>query len=166
MAKFLNTSDIIFPIEILIKQAFNYLLLLSVLGLTSCSTNTIQQPAVARNPTPPHTLIEVQRRAKAVEILNKNVQNKMTPEQVTQCKKLGGEVTVMGLAQFDMCVINYPDAGKTCQDSSDCMGGCVGEDTTPVDIPNQQGVCHSRNVFFGCHAWIEKGVTQGTMCVD
>ncbi len=67
----------------------------------------------------------------------------------TECSISGGKWTVGGLAQVSFCLRTFPDAGKACQSSDECMGGCVLYDITG------QPVCKTNNDPFECYALIE-----------
>lgn len=61
---------------------------------------------------------------------------------------------ILGQAQY--CLYSYPDAGKTCKSSADCIGACVLEDYSPYLQPvPSEGVCASNNDGFGCIDYFE-----------
>ena len=80
------------------------------------------------------------------------------------CAIQQGEWTRTGLfGQAQFCVLAYPDAGKACQSSKDCIGRCILESlyqTNPTE-----GVCEPDNNPFGCTDYFENGEIS-TMCVD
>ncbi|RTL42288.1 MAG: hypothetical protein EKK53_11765 [Burkholderiales bacterium] len=41
-----------------------------------------------------------------------------------KCKLVGGEVSAVCGTRTQKCIVEYPDAGKACDDSSQCLGGC------------------------------------------
>ena len=90
------------------------------------------------------------------------------PNEVVQaCTAKGGAFSQQGMLGCYQCVVSYTDAGKACQDSSDCQGTCknTGEffDTS---ASNQSGQCASDSSPFGCYQTIEEGVAQPAICVD
>lgn len=40
------------------------------------------------------------------------------------CRASGGRLQRVCSLRYEMCIIRYRDGGNTCQDSSDCTGGC------------------------------------------
>lgn len=88
-------------------------------------------------------------------------------EMVQACRVKGGDFLQQGMLGCYQCVLSYTDAGKVCQDSSDCQGQCK---TTGEFIDNgaknQSGQCASDSSPFGCYQTIEKGVAQPAICVD
>lgn len=91
-----------------------------------------------------------------------------TDAERAQCEAVGGRIERVGRLGREQCIQTYPDAGKTCSDSEDCLGECrirgdVSdiEPGTPVD-----GVCQAEDTPFGCHTWVIRGVAGPTICVD
>ena len=72
------------------------------------------------------------------------------------CSMNGGEWIPVGLAQEPACIYTYPDAGKACHSSEECMGACVIYDPPIQGQPMPSvGVCKTTNDPFGCYAPIE-----------
>lgn len=96
--------------------------------------------------------------------------NKATPEEQALCEKQGGHIAQEGYFQYDKCSVKYADAGKTCQDSSECMGDCVITEMPKKKLfgRNQPiiGQCATFNSSFGCYGLVQNGKTDGVMCVD
>ena len=88
-------------------------------------------------------------------------------ETVQACTAKGGAFSQQGRLGCYQCVVNYTDAGKACQDSTDCQGKCknTGE-FIKSGTKNQSGQCASDSSGFGCYQTIEKGVAQPAICVD
>ena len=88
-------------------------------------------------------------------------------EMVQACTAKGGAFSQQGMLGCYQCVVTYTDAGKACQDSSDCQGKCknTGE-FIDASTKNQSGQCASDSSPFGCYQTIEEGVTQPAICVD
>jgi hypothetical protein len=81
------------------------------------------------------------------------------------CAKTGGEVRKVCLMGTPMCVVPFSDAGKTCSDSSECMGDCRGDGSATPDQP-ATGKCVANNDPCGCFQTVEKGVAQHMLCAD
>ena len=88
-------------------------------------------------------------------------------ETVQACTAKGGAFSQQGRLGCYQCVVNYTDAGKACQDSTDCQGKCknTGE-FIAANVKTQSGQCASDSSLFGCYQTIEKGVAQPAICVD
>lgn len=86
---------------------------------------------------------------------------------VQACTVQGGEFSKQGMLGCYSCVVSYDDAGKACQDSSDCQGVCssTGE-FVDSGTTNQTGQCSLDSSPFGCRQLLEKGVAQPAICVD
>ena len=88
-------------------------------------------------------------------------------EMVQACMAKSGAFLQQGRLGCYQCVVNYSDAGKACQESSDCQGKCknTGE-FIESGTKNHSGQCASDSSGFGCYQTIEKGVAQPAICVD
>ena len=88
-------------------------------------------------------------------------------EIIKACTAKGGVFSQQGRLGCYQCVVTYSDAGKACQDSSDCQGKCknTGE-FVDANAKTQSGQCASDSSPFGCYQTIEEGVTQPAICVD
>ena len=73
---------------------------------------------------------------------------KRNPEKIS-CAVTGGEWRREGLAGVFRCVHKYADAGKPCQSSDECLGGCI------VLSYNSPAQCKSDDSPFGCFTTIE-----------
>ncbi len=82
------------------------------------------------------------------------------------CEAAGGEVHRAGILGYDNCILPYADAGKTCSDSSDCLGDC--RMTWPGAQPEETvtGTCQINDSPFGCFQTVENGRAGHTLCVD
>jgi|GEM_PF-3821860 len=74
-----------------------------------------------------------------------------------ECEANGNEYKKMGKSQFYQCDEIAKDAGNTCNNSNDCEGLCLSNDTT--------GVCSEKLHNFGCNDIWEDGKIQ-TLCID
>jgi hypothetical protein len=81
------------------------------------------------------------------------------------CAKTGGEVRPVCMRGMPMCVVPFPDAGKVCSDSSECMGTCRGDGSAQPEKP-AKGVCSRNTDPCGCYQLVEKGVAQYMLCAD
>jgi len=91
-----------------------------------------------------------------------------TPDERARCEAAGGTVERAGRAGWERCVQTFPDAGKACSGSADCLGECrlaefgdTPEPGTPV-----AGVCQANDAPFGCHTVVEDGKVLHSICVD
>ncbi|ABE75189.1 hypothetical protein [Psychrobacter cryohalolentis] len=88
-------------------------------------------------------------------------------ETVQACTAKGGAFSQRGRLGCYQCVVTYTDAGKACQDSTDCQGKCKNTGKfIKSGTKNQSGQCASDSSGFGCYQTIEKGVAQPAICVD
>lgn len=148
---------------------------LALASLTACNTHTTTPqlaPTETQTKPQPQTISQTPVRLQTVKILNSTVakeqKGKMTAEQMAQCQNLGGTVAKRGMAQFEYCQITFDDAGKTCQDGSECQSGsCIATRRgVAVGQANRTGVCTQTNDDFGCRQMISKGVAQSMLCKD
>jgi len=89
-----------------------------------------------------------------------------TPAERAKCEAAGGEVMRAGLAGFENCIQTFSDSGKTCTDSSDCMGTCRAYGMPSSFDELMTGQCAKTDNVFGCYARIEGGRADGMICVD
>ena len=91
-----------------------------------------------------------------------------TPAERARCEAAGGVVRQAGMLGWQLCIQNYPDAGKACRGSEDCLGDCRLDETAgPVEAGTQaQGTCQVSDVPFGCYTRVEDGKATQTICVD
>ena len=81
------------------------------------------------------------------------------------CAMNGGEWIPIGSAQTPACIYIYPDGGKPCYSSEECMGGCVIYDPPIQGHPTPSvGICKDTSDPFGCYAPIER--PERYWCVD
>ena len=88
-----------------------------------------------------------------------------SPEDRARCAAVGGRVERAGLLGAYHCIQDYPDAGKTCSDSSECLGRCRTDDTKNMGKPGT-GTCQKTDVDFGCYGLVEDGMIGPMLCVD
>ncbi len=86
-------------------------------------------------------------------------------ENAEACAKTGGEVRPVCMRGMPMCVVPFPDAGKTCSDSAECMGTCRGDGSAQPEKP-ATGICSRDTDPCGCFQMVEKGVAQYPLCAD
>lgn len=86
----------------------------------------------------------------------------------TKCEAAGGRVEPGGMLGHDLCVQTYPDAGKACMSASDCIGRCLlaPGSSDDVDQTSDDGICQTTDSPFGCHADVDSGKVQWTICID
>jgi hypothetical protein len=61
------------------------------------------------------------------------------------------------------CIVQLPDAGKSCTASSQCMGTCL---ATRESKQTGRGTCSPTNYGAGCISSVEKGKVGPTICSD
>ncbi|WP_352337792.1 hypothetical protein [Psychrobacter sp. 16-MNA-CIBAN-0192] len=90
------------------------------------------------------------------------------PAEIVQaCIAYGGTITKVGRQQCHQCIVTYKDAGKACQDSTNCQGTCERQgEFIAAGTANQVGQCTIDSNPFGCRQLIKKGVAQSAICVD
>jgi len=89
------------------------------------------------------------------------------PLTAEQCVAKGGTMRPAGRMQTMRCAIPYADAGKTCDDKSDCEGQCLAENAVAETPPGGiTGKCQADNLLFGCLSAINGGRVTSTICVD
>ena len=128
----------------------------------------------------PSSTVQTQTPAKAVDITKNNPKPTTTidplayqgcvypPAEIVQaCTAHGGTITKVGRQQCHQCIVTYNDAGKACQNSTDCQGMCERQGAfIAAGKANQVGQCATDSSPFGCRQLIKKGVTQPAICVD
>jgi len=82
------------------------------------------------------------------------------------CTKGGGKVERRGRMGMELCVRPYADAGKTCTDSSQCDGKCIGNAGAAPDASQVAGQCQADDRLFGCYFEIKGGKAANAICVD
>ena len=89
-----------------------------------------------------------------------------TPAERARCEAAGGTVERAGMRGWENCIQTFADGGKTCMDSSDCIGSCrtVGEFADGGS--RVTGQCTSNDNVFGCYQTVEDGVAGPALCVD
>ena len=88
-------------------------------------------------------------------------------EYVQVCTAQGGKFSQQGKLGCYRCIVSYDDAGKSCQDSTDCQGSCdVSGEYVATGTTKQIGQCSTDSSAFGCRQTIENGVAGSAICVD
>ena len=84
-----------------------------------------------------------------------------------QCLLEGGKWNLTGIFGNPACIRQAKDAGKACQDSTDCeFKRCVYRGATLPPNSPATGVCVETNNMFGCSTPIRNGRVLGRICVD
>jgi putative hemolysin len=90
-----------------------------------------------------------------------------TPLSAEQCAARGGTMKPVGRMQTLRCAIPYADAGRTCDDKSDCEGQCLADNAVAEPPAGRvTGKCQADNLLFGCLSAIDGGRVTSTICVD
>ena len=88
-------------------------------------------------------------------------------EYVQVCTARGSKFLQQGKLGCYRCIVSYDDAGKSCQDSTDCQGSCdVGGEYVATGTTKQIGQCSTDSSAFGCRQTIENGIAGSAICVD
>lgn len=87
------------------------------------------------------------------------------------CEDVGGVWGPQGLSQREMCNLPTTDAGRRCRDKDVCQGACVAKvSREQLDahkgMMKANGKCTAWTLNFGCHAFVQKGMVYGMMCID
>jgi len=91
---------------------------------------------------------------------------KATEAERERCNAAGGAVLQAGILGAENCIIPYADAGKTCSDSSDCLGDCRLTASRAQPEETVTGTCQINDSPFGCYQTVENGRAGFTLCVD
>lgn len=82
-----------------------------------------------------------------------------------QCVDSGGRWGRACKMQVPFCFVPSLDAGKGCNDSSECQNRCL-----KAEAGKEQagfvGVCQADNNPCGCFAEVKQGKSFGTLCID
>lgn len=107
-------------------------------------------------------------KAALVPVVSNEVQYQIGKDSraAEECRKYGGTLGRGGMMPDLICYHNYSDAGKVCDDKSDCLGRCISANNNLPPNSNATGTCQPTQPFFGCFTEINSGKTQGTLCVD
>ena len=83
------------------------------------------------------------------------------PETKEACLAQGGKWGRLGISEFEKCNLKTSDAGKICNDSSQCEGSCLGNSTY-----SKSGKCSDWRITVGCYYFIYDGKVDGMLCAD
>ena len=102
----------------------------------------------------------------ASPVLGQPEQGPRAPPLGAACEAQGGRVSSCRTGR-DYCRIAYPDAGRTCQDGSECQGGrCDFRGTPPPDGQRATGTCIAETDPCSCAAEVEDGHVIGLLCLE
>jgi hypothetical protein len=96
------------------------------------------------------------------------------PKDQATCLAQGGRWERIGIAPYEQCNLPAPDAGRVCNDSSECAGLClanlspeeqerVRRQGTPIQT---SGKCSNWVIVVGCVAVVENGQVKNILCLD
>ncbi|MCF7917519.1 hypothetical protein K9L27_00745 [Candidatus Gracilibacteria bacterium] len=81
------------------------------------------------------------------------------------CRNEGGSwIRGQNAERSYLCLKPYPDAGKSCENSEDCYGKCLGR--MNPDTKEYEGYCQKNNNPYGCFVEMKKGKAQDEACVN
>lgn len=98
-----------------------------------------------------------------------------------KCKSAGGKISTVCSTRTQKCIVAYSDAGKACDDSSQCLGGCYldleklcisrgtdcfGRDGPPKVGDKASGTCKPDNNPCGNFWKVDNGKISSTANVD
>lgn len=109
---------------------------------------------------------EVEKLEQVVDTSLPLVQQAYSIESEKVCDKHGGKWKKVDRQQAYACVLPADDAGKACNDSSECDVACVTANNQLDAGQKTSGVCLENTDLFGCRAYVSKGVVEHTLCVD
>ncbi|MFQ3231661.1 hypothetical protein [Reinekea sp.] len=128
------------------KNTLKLLILILTISLASCS-GLIEEAVDAAAP-------------KEIEDKNKTNFDALT------CESQGGTVENVCMQNQLFCIQSYSDAGKTCTDSSECLGDCRVEGQFIEANTETSGFCSADNNPCGCFQAVEAGIAEYAICVD
>ena len=140
-----------------------------VLTLGACELSSTPQStdlalAAPSTPPPPPTPLATVSRPDGADI--SHYPRVMGTTEVAACESKGGSVQRRGLADLQICVKPYADAGKICTDSVQCQGRCIIVTDFPAEGEMVEGSCQTDNALFGCYAEIRDGHATDALCID
>ena len=90
-----------------------------------------------------------------------------TAEERKACAAVGGDIVRDGLAGYERCKQTLSDGGKTCSDSSECLGRCEVPRDVIVNFDEPvTGQCTANDSPFGCYQAVTNGRAAPPICVD
>lgn len=134
-----------------------YLLLITLFSLSGCGARPVQ--------TIP-TLEDVAKLEFTVDKSLPLVQQAYSIESEEVCEKNDGKWKRVGRQQKESCVLTADDAGKSCENNSECQVACVAQHEPAVSGTKTPGVCLESTDLFGCRTYVANGVAEPTLCVD
>ncbi|WP_058835312.1 hypothetical protein [Luteimonas abyssi] len=102
--------------------------------------------------------------ATPVEPTSRNATSATDVTTQADCAARGGEWKQLGRAPVQQCLLPTSDAGKACNDGTQCEGLCLAADGAS-DGTMAEGTCSVDTNVFGCQTRIDGG-TATTLCVD
>jgi len=100
------------------------------------------------------------------ESVNKLKQNTLTQTDVLVCSNIGGIVKNVCMKGIPVCIQTYKDAGKVCNDGSDCYGDCRIETKFVEEGSTTSGFCNVDDNPCGCFQLVIEGRAQHVLCTD
>ncbi len=86
-------------------------------------------------------------------------------EEARACAARGGALQPVCRMQSLQCVVQYSDAGRTCDDGDDCEGDCRAEVSAASDRA-VTGQCQATSDRCGCYGLVENVRVLAAHCVD
>jgi hypothetical protein len=89
------------------------------------------------------------------------------PREEQVCRDKGGDWVRQGMLGMYGCVLKAADAGKPCNNGSECQfGSCVFREATHVPGTPRAGTCAATDSQFGCYSRVEHGEVMPALCAD
>lgn len=82
------------------------------------------------------------------------------------CSEVGGVIERVCSSGTEMCVVKYSDAGKSCADSSECLGACLSVDVHAQLGDMVKGVCAVSTTPCGLFLPVKNGEVAAKRWVD
>jgi len=90
----------------------------------------------------------------------------LEPKAQSDCEDDGGKWSVSEQTSKGECNLPTLDAGKICNDSSDCESACIAESSMLPGIETT-GICYGWSLLQSdCVNPVSSGITQGSTCDD
>lgn len=105
--------------------------------------------------------------AESIDYKQSKYCTKITNNDKAKCNANNGEMMPTGKLQCYQCIITFKDAGKQCNNATQCEGSCLTKKNVTIGSTNNIGYCQKNNNSFGCNQEIDKnGIAQGVLCID
>ncbi len=94
------------------------------------------------------------------------LQNPLLDLDFEDCASHGGQIQRICMTGRKACVVEYLDAGKTCEDSEECQGSCRLKHKFVKTGAPAVGQCSLNNDPCGCYQNVRNGIAGSAICLD